>query len=723
MNPERAFRFSSIFLATAGFTGLVLTGELPVLFVWLGYSAILLSLAQAAGAGADRLRFRLSRRAWNVLLVAAFGAFGADLLWISQDLLQAGIHFLILLMINKLLTLEQRKDFLHLHAISLLELLSAAALTVELWYAAVFVTYLLAAIWTLLLSHLRNEAEEVRASFPPAHRPDLVHTTGPITGRFFWTTNGITLGAFCLTLAIFFVTPRIGTGFFNKNRVERLRTSGFSEQVDLGVIGSVKLDQSVVMRVEFPDQKGPVAERLYFRGAAYDFYNGRSWTNSLTVRRPLERTADGAFLVPRPERPEGLGPGLRQDILLEALDTPILFGLPVVEALKGSFLLVQADGMGGLSLPYPPPSRFQYTIWSAQARLADGERTATAPTYPETVTDYFLQVPDMSPQVAELARAVTGGAATPFEKAVTLERHLRTGYRYSLDVGPTVPASPLEEFLFVRKSGYCEHYATAMVILLRTMGIPARLVTGFLAGEWNDFGRYYTIRQRDAHAWVEVYFPRSGWVTFDPTPSVAAPPSVPVWTAAGRVVDSIRLKWDRFIIRYSLRDQMAVAQGVRERSERARDQAWTLLASLVRWTAEARTRIGQPIRSPNWLLLAGLAAGSGALLLLIFVAVRAALRGRRQARDFPTARQTAVVRLYERMLQCVEARGLHKAPGATPWEFARLIAREWAEAGRFVEPLTALYCRVRFGQAPLSPDELRLAEDLLTGLRAVRHDA
>jgi hypothetical protein len=162
---------------------------------------------------------------------------------------------------------------------------------------------------------------------------------------------------------------------------------------------------------------------------------------------------------------------------------------------------------------------------------------------------------------------------------------------------------------------------------------------------------------------------------------------------------------------------------VRERSERARDQAWTLLASLVRWTAEARALIGQPFRSPGWLSLAGLAAGSGALLLLIFVAVRVALRGRRQARDFPTARQAAAVRLYERMLQCVEARGLHKAPGATPWEFARLIAREWAEAGRFVEPLTALYCRVRFGQAPLSPDELRLAEDLLTGLRAVRHDA
>src|SRR3989454_389608 len=97
----------------------------------------------------------------------------------------------------------------------------------------------------------------------------------------------------------------------------------------------------------------------------------------------------------------------------------------------------------------------------------------------------------------------------------------------SLDVGTTMSADPVDDFLFTRKTGYCEHYATAMVVLLRALGIPARLVTGFLPGVWNDFGNYYTIRQQDAHAWVEVYFPLSGWVTFAPTPSV--PAAVPSW--------------------------------------------------------------------------------------------------------------------------------------------------------------------------------------------------
>ncbi|MGH7473439.1 MAG: hypothetical protein ACREJW_05815, partial [Candidatus Methylomirabilales bacterium] len=121
MNLERAFRLSSILLATSGFTGLILTGELPIGLVGLGAAALALSLTQGAGWNADWLVFRLSPGAWNAILASAFLGFGADFLWISQDLLQAGIHFLILLMVNKLLTLQQRKDFLHLYAISLLE--------------------------------------------------------------------------------------------------------------------------------------------------------------------------------------------------------------------------------------------------------------------------------------------------------------------------------------------------------------------------------------------------------------------------------------------------------------------------------------------------------------------------------------------------------------------------------------------------------------------------
>jgi hypothetical protein len=259
-----------------------------------------------------------------------------------------------------------------------------------------------------------------------------------------------------------------------------------------------------------------------------------------------------------------------------------------------------------------------------------------------------------------------------------------------------------------------------MVVMLRTVGIPARLVTGFLQGEWNDFGNYYTVRQRDAHAWVEVFFPRSGWITFDPTPSEEAVISSPFWTRLGRIVDSIRLKWDRFVIQYSFRDQMAVAQSLREQGDEARNRI-SALASVVSHWATAWTRwVTDFLYASEW-GWAGLVSGA-ALLAALLVAARMAAKqwAHPDFQGLGSSRQLAATRLYSRMLRLVESRGIRKTPGSTPLEFARLVATEWAEASRFVNPLTALYYRVRFGQGPLSVEDLEHAHDLLARLRAVR---
>jgi len=736
MNLERAFRLSSILLAAVGFIGLVMTGELPMGLVFLGLTALAVSLAYVGGWGPEWLGIpflrisKLSRRVWNTFMVGAFIAFGVDLFWISGDILPAAIHFLIILMVNKLFYLLERKDFLQLYALSLLELLAAAALTMDLWYAGVFLAYLFTAIWTLLLYHLRNEAHEAalekkgrQGSSAREHVADPTLTPGPLTARFFWTTNGIAVGVFCLTLVIFFVIPRIGAGFFQKGRVDLIKTSGFSEKVDLGIIGAVKLDPTVVMRVEFPDQKGPLAERirLYFRGAAYDAYDGRSWANNFARRRVLERTPEGVFKVPSSRRPtDDATPGIRQEILIEALDTAVLFGSSFVDSVKGNFPLTQMDGMGGLYLPYPPLMRFQYSVLSTPDRLLEADRQAPSLAYPAAVRNVFLQLPDVSTRIAELAREVTRESRTPYEMAQAIERHLRQNYQYSLDVGTANPENPVEEFLFARKTGYCEHYATAMVIMLRTVGIPARLVTGFLPGEWNDFGNYYTVRQRDAHAWVEVFYPRSGWITFDPTPSVAGIVSNPFLTKAGKIVDSIRLKWDRYVVQYSFRDQMAAVQGFRERSDKARTQASEFLAPLTRWFGSIRMASAEFVRTHGGVFVGALAVCALGFGLIAVLVMRGKGRGIRRRTDSRTVGQVAAAQLYGRMLRHLESRGIRKAPGATPLEFARQVTREWHAAGRFVEPLTVLYCRVRFGQFLLSPEDAQEADDLLIGLRAIK---
>jgi len=762
MDLERAFRFSSILLMASGFISLILTGQQPIGLVLVGLAALTLSLLQLSEWGTGWSVFHWSRQTWNTLVVLAFFAFAVDFLWLSQDLLRAGIHFLILLMVNKLFNLHQRRDFLHLYAISLLQLLSAAALTVEIWYAGVFIAYLLAAIWTLLLYNLKNETEEALRRGPVIGAETAA---GAINARFFWATNGIAIGAFCLTLAIFFAIPRIGAGFFNKNRAELIRTSGFSEKVDLSAIGAVKLDQTVVMRVEFPDGPRPIGQPLYFRGGAYDFYDGRTWANTLTARRALIREVDGTFrsadligsshLTPNPPPSPGFGgppqPSvggspltphaspvrrkpleggrltvLRQEILLEPLDTTALFGISRVESLKGGLMMIQTDMMGNLYMLYPPSTRVQYTVNSALHLIRPEDRQAASLAYPGDVISRFLQLPDLSPRVRDLATRVTRDATTPYDKVAAIEQHLRQNYRYSLDIASdmaSLPANPelnprvnpVEAFLFSRKTGYCEHYATAMVMMLRTQGIPARLLTGFLPGEWNEFGNYYTVRQRDAHAWVEVYFPASGWVTFDPTPAEVAPARGRGLVQFGRMIDSIRLKWDRFVIQYSLRDQMAVAQGIRERGETVRSQ-------LAQWLTAARERIeagrrwlaGLPLDSATAMVVfIGGAAGVGVLAVLAWRRVR--WGGRRGTQS---GQEVAVVRLYSRMLRVLRRRGLTKPPSTTPLAFAKHVTRDWADAGKFVGPLTDLYCRVRFGHEPLTADERQLADSLLRELRS-----
>jgi hypothetical protein len=536
-----------------------------------------------------------------------------------------------------------------------------------------------------------------------------------ITSRFFWLTNGIAVSTFALTLLIFFLLPRVSAGILQKPRGEGLRTTGFSERVDLGMIGSIKEDPQIVMRVELPDQPAGGRERFYLRGLAFDQYSGRSWSSSSRQRRSLGVVADGTFLV----RSGGsrslanLSEPLRQDILLEALDTSVLFAAPFVESLSGDFGGVQLDSTIGLHLPYPSTSRMRYSVTSRDHRILPGEQGSAVLEYASAIRDRYLQLPPHSDRIAALAERVTHGIVTPYDKATAVLQHLLSNYAYSLDVDTKTSSHPIDDFLFTRKTGYCEHYATAMVLMLRAIGIPSRLVTGFLATEWNDFGNYYTVRQRDAHAWVEIYFPRSGWITMDPTPPNAISPIPSVFVAFQRFAESLRLHWDRAFIRYSGRDQLAFIHGLRESSDSARSAItqWmsafgVLCAHLLRTWVERLQTLHQ---SMVWMLIVGFAVGIISLILYI---LDRCPYGRLTER--PTARtQQQIVQLYKKMLELTARRGIRVTPSTTPMEVSRLVSERWATAEATVLRLTTLYCRARFGvDAPSSEELMQAIEDL-----------
>ena len=271
MRLTTAFYLSSILLATTGVCTLIISVELSPL--WLGASAVVV------GVSVLRLvtwrSYSSSRSIRNMLLGTVIGIAVFDYLWVSDGLIFVVIHFLVLFMYAMLLTIRSPRDFYSLYGISFLHLMAAAALTVSLVYAVGVLIYLLLGVWTLMLYHLMQSQDNASSDFEHV-----------LTRRFVMVTNGIAVGSFVVMLVFFAITPRIGAGFITQQHKDPIAVSGFSETVELGEIGAVKLDSTIVMRVDLPERNAPI-DNLYFRGVAFDFYDGRSWNNTRAERKPL----------------------------------------------------------------------------------------------------------------------------------------------------------------------------------------------------------------------------------------------------------------------------------------------------------------------------------------------------------------------------------------------------------------------------------------------------
>ncbi|HWP34347.1 MAG TPA: DUF3488 and transglutaminase-like domain-containing protein, partial [Thermodesulfobacteriota bacterium] len=509
-------------------------------------------------AGPPRPRWPRWVRPLAALLLAAPAAASAVLL--GEDPLVAAAALLVLLQLFTLATARTDRDDFRMAVLAFFQLLAASALSSSLGFAAVFVTFMLLSTWTLLVYHLRQEL----AAQPPGEPPPARRF---FTFPFVASTTLLAAATLVFTAAIFLVLPRVGRGFLQRAAPQPLRLSGFSEVVRLGEVGEVKRDPTVVMRVRAPAPEALVEPIRFWRGAAFDRYDGLTWSRPAGDRRYVGPAADGRFVVAE-ARPGGRL--VRQVVSLEPTNTAVLFGASRPVALAPSpaapraLPLVFRDSLDGVSGPAAPPVRIEYVVESDLSRPPASALRAAGRRYPAGFERY-LTLPPLDPRVARLARAVTAGATTPYDQAIALEQHLRTAYAYSLEVRPSGRQPPLEEFLFETRAGYCEYSATAMAILLRVLGIPSRLVSGFLGGEWNEYGGYYIVRQSDAHTWVEAYFPGEGWVAFDPTPPAGTqPPARSPLSALARYLDALQNRWDRYVVGYSLADQRQAARRVRQ---------------------------------------------------------------------------------------------------------------------------------------------------------------
>ncbi len=693
----------------------ILFSSLSILWV----SELLSPLLVAAGYGAigiSAVRVRLEARPWfstaiwRLLTLGALAMFVVEWVVLGDGLLNASLHLLLFLMVYKLLTLAHSRDYLHLYLIGFFQLLASTTAAAALPYGLIFLLYVVLSPWTLMLYTLQQEAEQQAASgqLPIIRWP------------FFVTTTATAVGTFVLTLAIFFVIPRMGSGFLQQAGTEPVKLIGFSERVDLGTIGAVKLDPTIVMRVSVSSPTTSPLPPFYWRGTAYDYYDGTSWQNRLAGRRAVSRDVDGRFTIFSLRRVATPSPDVvRQDMILEPLETAILFAAANPVAVGGQLPSLRIDGQGTLLLPVAPASRFRYEVDSVLPRLVKADATVTVADEPR-VPPVYVQLPAGSERLVELAKQVAGvskaGVATAadlspmlsvLEQAQRIESYLKRNYRYTLDVKPPVRLSAIDDFLFEQKAGYCEYYATAMVLMLRGLGIPARMVSGFMEGEWNQFGRYYTVREQDAHTWVEVYFPRSGWMPFDPTPAVSQS-SPMVFGRLRQLADTLWVSWERYIIRFSLRDQWAVIQEMRTqgttwqmRSVQWMDAGKMQLAAAVSWVFHHR----------EFFLLI-VAVGCFVLLVMRWWVQRHGgwpFRLARPLRQSQLHGQT----FYAKLLRRLASRGLPKPAAMTPLEFLRSARPKLGSTGDAVEQLTDYYHRLRFGAVPLTHDDQREISRLL----------
>ncbi|MEW6107658.1 MAG: DUF3488 and transglutaminase-like domain-containing protein [Nitrospirota bacterium] len=504
------YKIITAVLAVTGCVSLIITGEMNPLMTISGI-AILPGYYRFLRGGRHAPRWAIATLSGATLFV-----FLIDSAVVSGEIFLAVAHLTVAFQAIKSFDLKEPWDHLQVYFMTLLQLIIASELTLSLAFGVVFTVFILMLVSAMILSHFLKEGALGK-----------VRIKGPVI-----LISALTL----MVTAVFFIAiPRTPKKFFGRSFAKNIKTSGFSEKVDFGSFGEMKMDPAIVMRIEIG---GDAGSPYYWRGITMDHFDGYSWKNSLKERHRLQFISDEFVVSPYDRRKTVV-----QKIYMDPIGSDIIFGLARITSVSVDAPSMTADTATDIYMPRRSSRAISYTVHSDTGR-----------NYTDAADERYLQLPEVTKGVRDLAKFITSGARTGIQKAYLIEQYLRKNYTYSLITSPPPEGvTPVEDFLLNTKKGYCEHYAASMVVMLRELGIHSRIVNGFYGGEKNEYGGYIIVRQSDAHSWVEAYIDGS-WERFDPTPSV-------VLRHPGLfllLVDSIKLYWSRYIIGYSFNDQKKI---------------------------------------------------------------------------------------------------------------------------------------------------------------------
>ena len=642
---------------------------------------------------------------------------------LGRPALDVAVEFAALLQIVRLATRRGAAHDQQIIVLSLLHLVAGTVLGGGLTYGLCFLGFLVVAPGALVLSHLRREVEgnyrqgaRDRTGLP-VDVPRILRSRRVVGRGFLLSTCLLSVPILFFTATLFVLFPRVGLSLLLLNHPRQGRMVGFSDHVDLGEVGVLRTDPSIALRFDLPDLQDPPPPRLTLRlrGTAFDHYDGRAWSRTLTERRPADRSPFALDTYPLHRFPD---PARDRRIAfdLEPIDPPVIFLPSRAIALRvrapsplapPDALLVQRGPEGELRYGGPEARGLRYEVFLPP----DDEPLPDV--LPASDRGRYLDLPaGLPPRVVELARQWTAGVESPYAKARILEDRLRREYRYDLASPSGGTPQPVDHFLFESHRGHCEFFSTALALMLRAVNVPSRNVTGFVGGTFNRFGRYYAVREGDAHSWVEAYIEegsRGAWIPLDATPPSGAQPlhqTNGVFVYLRDFVEALSQRWNRYVVGYDLRTQARLFDEVARSYDAFRSRR-----GLDRGAA------GQLTRAP---VLAG------AFLVAALVGYlywrrrfRAASSEARKAKPPPPDKQQETLAALYRMLEAALApHGVLRPPSLPPLRHAEGLREH--PLGPEVLDLTRIYLEARFGGAALSEDGRREFERRVREIRATK---
>ncbi|MBZ5565617.1 MAG: DUF3488 and transglutaminase-like domain-containing protein [Acidobacteriia bacterium] len=715
ISVQRYFEISLLLMLTTGFGTVATTGKVDPVSILVVCAALAIKFwGYIRGS-----EYSLSPRAVTRISFFYIFFFALDFLIFSSgpspldSLLNATVHLILFTTVMKVFSARTYRDYGYLATLSFLMMLSSAVLTVGTTYLVFFTFYVIFAISTFVSYEIKRGMEAAqRPPEGPFRTSD--QNRRAIENALATASVGLAGGIVLLASVLFFVIPRYRTGYLTSLSMQTQNITGFSESVNLGDIGKILRSPLVVMRV-VPEGSPRQFVGVKWRGVALTSFDGQHWFNDNTEQFPLQPVSfqpDIRFRLPQSYGRESQARHpLRYRVLRAALSTDVLFAAAKPEVVSGSLRLLNLDQTDSLHSPQHTYVTFGYDVVSDIGLPSPQALRAASTDFPPDLKLLYLRLPDLNPQIAELASRITAPADNNYDRAVAVQNYLRDNFRYTLDPTAIEPKDPIGSFLFKSKSGYCEYFAAAMAVMLRTLNIPARLVNGFQTGSYNRIGKDFVVRARDAHSWVEVYFPDYGWIPFDPTPPDPHPVIPAAWDD---YVDAFALFWNEWIINYDFNHQVRLARQV-EQDSRTFQQEFRLRTDKLK-----RRGIDLAYKLEGWLM------AHKFFVLLFMMAVLTSLIAAEKGGSLAelrflwtwnfghpdaslTPREATLT--YQQLLRVLQKKGFRRRPSQTPREFA--LSFLGTRLGPGVLEFTRLYNLLRYGQSPVSLSRLKQILDEL----------